>query len=74
MSGSSKFRTFPPDRKWTDEFFNRYNKQSDEKWGNFNPSYLFDKEPDEVRTRNVAALVSQAWDVWRGWIRLLFRL
>jgi len=44
------------------------------KWGDFDPSYLFDNEPDEVRTRNVAALVSKWWDVWRGWIRLLFRV
>lgn len=44
------------------------------KCGDFDPSYLFDNEPDEVRTRNVAALVSQWWDVWRGWIRLLFRV
>ena len=47
---------------------------SDARWGGFNPSYLFDKEPDEVRTRNVATIVTKFWDVWLGWIRLFFNL
>ena len=62
------------ERKRTAEYFRKFNKQSDERWGGFDPSYLFDKEPDEVRTRNVAAIVTKFWDVWLGWIRLFFNL
>lgn len=74
MSESSKHRTLPPDYEWTKQYIKRLNESSDARWGRFDPSYLFDKEPDEVRTRNVAAIVSKAWDVWLGWIRLFFRI